>query len=152
VKIEINLPLKALSQNNIERSASVNHRYKTKEAVLFARETSSHIGNHEEVAAFVGHFDKEIHAIILTLTFYFKHNAFFTAKNKGNRRISNRVGDCTNFVKYSEDVIFRALGIDDRYVFSCHSRKLPSQNDRILATLEIVPLKDIPEFTEFLSI
>ena len=152
MKLNIELPLRALSQNNIERSASTNRRYKTKEAVLFASAISRKLLCHQGLEAFRNHFDANRHAISVRYIFHFEHTDILTQKTKGNRRLSAKVGDVDNRIKFAQDCLFKAIGIDDRFVFEVHAIKLPAFKDSILAVLEIIPLDCIPEYSEFLEI
>ena len=152
MKLNIDLPLKALSQNNIERSASVNHRYKTREATLFAKAVACELANHEGIEAFRNHFNPDTHAIRASYVFFFNHTEMFTKQAKGNRRLSAKIGDVDNRIKFTHDCLFKGIGIDDRFVFEIHAVKHPSMGKgRILAEFEIVSLNDIEEYKEYLT-
>jgi Holliday junction resolvase RusA-like endonuclease len=152
MKLNIEIPFKALSQNNIERSASVNHRYKTREAVLFSKAVFCELSKHQGVKPFFEEFNPDVHGIISEYIFFFNHTDILTKKTKSGRRLSARVGDVSNSVKFLEDCVFKAIGIDDRFVVDVHCHKRPTMaRGHILVKLELIQLNCIKDFSDYLT-
>lgn len=98
-------------------------------------------------------FDRKIHGISATITYYYPSSKLFTKKDE----ISSKSLDITNVEKPLIDIIFlphyydkefpygfKNLNLDDKFLVECNSKKAlsPDQTHYIKVELSIVNYKD----------
>jgi Holliday junction resolvase RusA-like endonuclease len=76
----------------------------------------------EIVKALESEFNPKEHCICAEYYFYIPQDDFF----RKDGAISNTSGDADNRVKGFQDHLFKALGVDDRYVSELRATKLPT--------------------------
>lgn len=147
------IPLVALSVNNIEKTKVVgrsSYRYKLPIARKFKAQAQEHLKLFEPgIARWAGQFDQDRHAINVRYTFGFDPALLFTKEKRGIRRLSNRVGDVDNYCKYTTDVLFDVININDRFIHEITAKKVPALHPYIKADLSIVSLAEIPEYVDY---
>ena len=130
MELKLSFPFEPLSQNNIERTGGrTNVRYKTDEAKVYKRQIEMQMRTTQWalIKEFKEFFNENIHGLEIELTWHLHHDKIFVKKMRNrNRRLSKTGLDWDNPIKFTCDVIFDYLDINDAFVTSAQIRKVPS--------------------------
>lgn len=85
-------------------------------------------------------FDPKRHCF--SVEFYFYTRDFYTKK----KEVSHKSGDVDNRVKNIQDDVFKAIGIDDRYVTELRACKLPA--DELDQTIVFINIEYLDQFVK----
>jgi len=151
----ITLPLRALSVNQITK---VNYKqkrvHKSTEAYAFRKAVNEYLDIHgDELRLLAENFVDHKHCFIVDTTFYFPADDLLAKPRLKNekRRLSNRVGDTDNYLKWTIDCIWDWIGVDDRFIIDHTIKKRPSMaTGSIHADIQMVELSSISEYSPFL--
>lgn len=110
--------------------------YKTKLQKSFIKSLQGHLlGRSQDIKNFNSLFDPKIH--VLTGVWFFTYEDHFTKKNM----VNSKVPDLENGKKMCQDVIFKALGLNDKDI--CGSTDVKWRgSDEIIFQLNIVERDD----------
>ena len=153
--IELKFPFPPLSQNNIERTGSrTNLRYKTKEALEYKNEMQCVlIKNRDRIKSLIDSFCPDDHGIDIEFWWHIDEKLCLTKrKNKAStRRLSKRGGDYDNYIKYTQDVFFDYMNVNDFFIISARQFKVPVKGKSFFTIkIMIEPLALNPYYREFI--
>lgn len=98
--------------------------------------------NRLSIKTFMKNFNPEIH--VIQGEWFFLYKTFFTKDDN----INSKVPDLENGKKMIQDLIFKELGIDDRFVCGSHDYRWKSNQDAIIFRLNILERDYFDNFFE----
>ena len=104
-------PMKPISVNEAYRNIPGSGRVKTGEYKRFKTDLIQALNNAYNPDEFIKKFHSKAHALMTELIIFVPKKKYYTAGGD----INNHKGDCSNYRKCTQDVIFDWLGIDDKY-------------------------------------
>lgn len=131
--MKILFELAPLSQNNIERTGGkTSIRYKTQAAKRYRE--AIHIYMKKEsarVRKFISKVDLNKHVFAVEFHWFFNEDRFFKKQRpkKNPFPLSSRCEDYDNPIKFTQDCIFKYLGIDDTFIVNGLQRKRPTKRE-----------------------
>lgn len=152
MKIEMLLEnIKPVSVNAAYATARNGGRFNTKKYNEFMQEFNAKMfPYHKQLSQFDKDFNDKKHGIILEFTFYLPRKRYFTTHG----RVNLRSGDASNFIKTTEDALFKKLDtIDDANVISVQSIKAVSYdtNFNIEISIGLVDISELMACSETVS-
>lgn len=153
--VTITLPFKALSVNQITK---VNYKqkrmHKSKDAYDLRKNIHKYLDdNGDDLIGLTKDFVDHKHCFIVKTIFYFEPDLILAKPRKKieKRRLSSRVGDTDNYLKWTVDCVWDWIGIDDRFILDHNLKKRPSwAGNHIHVEIDMVELSSIPDLVLFL--
>jgi len=133
------IPLKPLSVNSKFTLHYKSRRIiKSNSANRFEKEVASHLLRYSKnMAEFRDSFNPKTEALTLEVVLYVPREEFFTKDN----RVSSTCIDAGNALKMLEDIIYKALGINDGLNVKVSSEKRPVARDEWLTLVMITKVE-----------
>ena len=127
MKLKIAFPFAPLPQNNIERTGyKTNVRYKTKEAKDYKAAIEVIVKSNLKTKEFKESFNEKVHGLSIAFMWYLNYKDLITQTGKV-RRIKKNTIDCDGPIKFTQDCILKAIGIDDVFINDVKAIRVPTK-------------------------